>query len=64
MLADLFFIHKAHEMKQNLDKSNCIQPFHNNSRVRSRYWAFNLSSHTWEFNLSHMPNPLNTNRIK
>ena len=30
----------------------------------SRHWEFNLSLHTREFNLSHMPNPLDTNRIK
>jgi len=42
-------------MKQNLDKSNCIQLLSNYSWVPSR---------RWEFNLSHMPNPPDTNRIK
>jgi len=48
-------------MKQNLDKSNCIQPFNNNSRVpkspecMSGPWELNLSLHTRELNLSHMP---------
>jgi len=30
----------------------------------SRHWEFNLSLHTREFNLSHMPNTLDLNRIK
>jgi len=57
-------------MKQNLDKSNCIQLFHNNCRVpkspewMTRHWEFNLSSPTREFILSHMPNSLDTNRNK
>jgi len=42
-------------MKQNVDKSNCIQLFHN-SRV--------AESHHREFSLSHMCNPQVTNRIK
>jgi len=42
-------------MKQNLDKSNCCL---------SRHWEFNLSLHTRELYLSHMPNPPDTNRIK
>jgi len=55
-------------MKQNLDKSNCIQLFPNNSRVpdspecMSRHWEFNLSLYTREFKLSNMPHPLDTNK--
>ena len=54
-------------MKQNLDESNCSQLSHNNSRVpnnRSRHWEFNLSSHRKKFNLSHVPNAVDTNRMK
>jgi len=57
-------------MKQNLDKSNCIKLFPSNSRVPesprwlSRHWEFDLSLRTRELNLSHMPNPLDMNRIK
>jgi len=55
-------------MKQNLDKSNCIHLFHNNSQVPKSPsarvgWEFNLLLHTREFNLSHMSNPLDMNRI-
>ena len=48
-------------MKQNLDESNCIQLFHNTT---PKQWEFSLSLHRREFSLSHMHNPLNTNRIK
>ena len=47
-----------------------MQLFHNNSRelesheCRSYHWEFNLSLHMWKFNLSHMPNPLDMNKIK
>jgi len=57
-------------MKQNLGKPNCIQLFPNSSRVPdspgclTRHCEFNLTLHTREFNLSHMPNPLETNRNK
>jgi len=56
-------------MKQNLVKSN-FKLFPNNSRVPqlpgclSHHWDFNLSLHRREFNLSHMPIPLDMNRIK
>ena len=33
-------------------------------QCRSRHWEFNLSLHTRKFDLSHLPNPLDTNRIK
>jgi len=46
-------------MKQNLDKSNCFQLFPNNSRVPESPLEFNLSF-TREFNLSYMPDPLET----
>jgi len=29
-----------------------------------RHWEFNLSLHTREFDLSHLPNPLDTNSIQ
>jgi len=48
-------------MKQNINKSNCTQLFHNNSEFWSRHWEFNQSSHKREFNLSHVPNPLDMN---
>ena len=50
-------------MKQNLDKSTCIQLFPNNSRVPESPAGVSVITYE-EFNLLHMPNPLDTNRIK
>jgi len=52
-------------MKQNLDKSNCIQLFRNNSWVPELpmgVWSV-ITLHKREFNLLNMANPLDTNRF-
>jgi len=71
-----FFIHKVYliirciKWKQNLGKSDSIQLFPNNSQVLElheclgRHWKFNLSLPTRVFDLSHTPNPLDTDIIK
>jgi len=54
-------------MKQKLHKSETVfKSFPITPECGSRHWEFNLSLVllTREFNLSHMPNPLETNRIK
>jgi len=40
-------------MKQNLEKSNCIELVHNNSWVPESHWEY-LSLHRRDFNSSYM----------
>jgi len=52
-------------MEQNLNISQTVfNSFPITPERLSRHWEFNLSLHMREFNLSHMPDPLETNRIK